>query len=264
MKKSVSCFILFFLFGCQVFKLKDSKYTPPDSFRLKNWVQTRKSCAGGCNYALLIGASTEHRHRNNLSLAYQVLIEYGYKRNNILILDSEGGNPVIFPLTDSLTKESFFSSFEWLKSTINKEDSLVVYITGHGQRIDDESFLLLNKAEMVNKKEFLSLLKEISPKFGLVFFDNCYWSSNIENESFKNYIFIAATTDEQTSYGESFPRAFWKALREQNNISIFDLYQLTKKYDIGTVKKFNNPNISYFNINFLRCTISGKCLQSSE
>src|SRR5688572_13056904 len=86
------------------------------------------------HFAVLIGANTELRHRGNLSMAYQVLIEQGYRAENVYILDSEG-EAVFFPTTDRTTRETMQSLFEHLRDIVEPQDTLFIYVTGHGRRV---------------------------------------------------------------------------------------------------------------------------------
>src|SRR5688572_21509321 len=80
--------------GCALtswFTSTSSEFVPPEPEALQARIVHEGSTPNGQvdHFAVLIGADTELRHRGNLSLAYQVLLEQGYDRQKIYILDSE-------------------------------------------------------------------------------------------------------------------------------------------------------------------------------
>lgn len=210
------------------------------------------------HFAVLIGAHTELRHRGNLSMAYQVLLEQGYQRDKIFILDSEGATP-FFPLTDVTTRASVRALFSYLAQVVEAEDSLLVYVTGHGRRIKAEeesngsrrtlgvSTLMLNLAEEMTQDEFQGYLEAIQPEVGIVFFDQCYWGPLFSNKMC-NYVTITTATEQETSHGVSFPRAFWEAFRTAprgHAPSLLKAFKHAMVQDRATRKGFNRPRISH-------------------
>lgn len=232
------------MMGCSALMPTSSHYTPPDASRLALTLQNR-TLKGGIRrpIALLIGADTEARHRNNISLAYQVLLEQGYKRQDIFILDSEGGNPAIYPISDTLSRKSMDMMFTWLLDNLDDSDTLLVYVTGHGNK----DSLSLNKAEKISKPYFMMLLNSLSIYSGIVIFDQCYWGApNIRSP----YVFISASSNDRTSYDVTFPRTFWNAFRRlDSNVSVLEAFRYAKLHDRGYRLGHQIPEISYTRVN---------------
>ncbi len=207
---------------------------------------------------MLIGADTELRHRGNLSLAYQVLLEQGYTRDHIYILDSEGETP-FFPLTDVTTLESVTMLFAHLAKVVELQDTVFVYVTGHGRRItaDEESdgqtkeigvsTLILNPGEELAQDDFSKLLEQVAPGAGIAFFDQCYWGP-LTSPKLCNYVVITTSQPDETSHGNTFPRAFWAAFREKRGgtvPTIFDAFKFAMVADRATTLGLNKPRISH-------------------
>lgn len=192
------------------------------------------------HFAVLIGANTELRHQGNLSMAYQVLVEQGYRRENIYILDPQPES-TYFPATDYTTREAVTMLFAHMRRIVESQDTLLVYVTGHGRRIESEhvSTLVLSKSEELRDVEFAALLEGLHPNVGIAFFDQCYGGAFIgENPSF---IYITVAADNRTSYGVGFPRAFWAAFRTNGAHSVGDAFSYACANDRGTALGFNHP-----------------------
>lgn len=231
----------------ELFNLKSSSFTPSQPISLQNRLKTIKNIHKKQHYALLLGGGTEERHRNNISMFYQILLEQGYKRNNIFILESEGGNPPIFPLTDNMNIQSLDIMMKWLSINITNEDTLLIYITGHGLRKDNMSYLILNKAENISKDAFRQYLDIINPQIGILITDQCYWGLYDKDIQLDEWIIITSTTDHQVTSGSSFIRNLLTSYRllDIEPFSINDAYLYTLKNDPMILNKKNNPNMSY-------------------
>jgi hypothetical protein len=229
------------------------------------------------HFAVLIGANTELRHQGNLSMAYQVLVEQGYRRDQIYILDNgsepSGSETLFFPMTDRTTRATMHSLFDHLKRVVEPHDTLLIYVTGHGRRVTAEaesngerqkigvSTLLLNKAEEMSEFEFSGLLDGIHPAVGIAFFDQCYGAIFSTTAPTCNFVFITTAAEDETSYGVSFPRAFWSAFRERtlpgHEPSIAEAYEFARTTDKGTRMGYNRPNISHGCVNANALTLLG-------
>ena len=238
--------------GCaETFRMTYSVYIPPSPIRLENRLKLLGANEDKAqhHYAVLIAGNSEDRHRNNLSLAYQVLIEQGYNRRDIFIFDSEGGNPAVFPITDSTNEKSILIMFGWLKTHVTENDSLLIYMTGHGNKVGNirKSAFALNKVENLTKEMFIEILSTINPRIGIVFTDFCYWGTIEDEERLSEYIFISATDDDHVSYGTTFGRAFWNSFRTYDKtITLLESYMNAYVTDPMTFKKnANRPNITW-------------------
>jgi hypothetical protein len=224
------------------------------------------------HFAVLIGANTELRHRGNLSMAYQVLIEQGYKAEDIFILDSEGETP-FFPVTDVTTRASMHRLFSYLRRVVEPHDTLFIYVTGHGRRVtaDKEdngqkgtigvSTILLNKSEEMSEWEFGTLLDGLFPETAIAFFDQCYGARFSMIAKSCNFVFITTADEAETSYGVTFPRAFWAAFREPElskaPTTVLDAFKFAMVADRGTRLGFNRPKIANGCVNPANLTLLG-------
>jgi hypothetical protein len=199
-----------------------------------------------------------------------VLLEQGYQRDKIYVLDSEGATP-FFPLTDLTTRASVERLFAHLAKIVEPQDTLFVYVTGHGRRITaDEiqsgerttlgvSTLILNPGEELAQDEFARLLEQVVPQVGVVFFDNCY-IGQIKDPKLCNYVFITTAEEDTTSNGNAFPRAFWRAFREHRTDApptVFDAFKYAMVADRATRLGFNRPRISHGCVNPAELSLRG-------
>jgi hypothetical protein len=247
--------------GCAtLFSSTSSEFTPAEPEELAVRIQNEPTRPIGKkdHYAVLIGANTELRHRGNLSMAYQVLLEQGYERENVFVFDSEGQTP-FFPLTDMTTRASLLMVFEHLAKVVEPEDTLLIYVTGHGRRImaDEEengdkrtlgvSTLVLNTGEEMSQDEFVMLLSKVRPEVGIVFFDQCYWGQTQTQQNLCNFVTITTAEADETSHGVSFPRAFWSAFRRHPGTkpTVLEAFTFAMVEDKATRLGFNRPRITH-------------------
>jgi hypothetical protein len=211
------------------------------------------------HYAVLIGAHTELRHRGNLSLAYQVLIEQGYRRENVYILESEG-DATFFPTTDVASRATVTRLFDHLRKIVETQDTLLIYVTGHGRRVTATSesdgkaatvgvsTLVLNSREELADWELAAMLEGLEPAAGIAFFDQCYGAIFATITRACNFVFITTAAEDETSYGVAFPRAFWAAFRMPPPVgtmtSVLTAYRHAERVDRGTQLGYNQPQIS--------------------
>jgi hypothetical protein len=269
--------------GCAVtswFTSTRSEFVPPEPEHLLARIAAEGDEPNGAvdHFAVLIGADTELRHRGSLSMAYQVLLEQGYKRDNIYILDSEGENP-FFPLTEVTTRAAIDLLFKHLAQIVEKQDTLLIYVTGHGRRITAEEekegskstlgvwTLVLNPGEELLQEEFSALLERVSPETGIAFFDQCYWGQ-FSSPKLCNFVMITTSTKDDTAYGVSFPRAFWGAFRDRRHRggsqTIFDAFRFAMVSDRATTLGLNRPRIAHGCVNPNEITLLGRISTKTE
>ena len=136
-------------------------------------------------YAVIISGNTDYRHKANLSLAYQVLLENGFQRENVYILDNKGDKTAFYPVDDIASKEAIGMLFGHLAKKVDSKDLLFVYTTDHGRRksINEEvngetkrtkvSVLVLPYGDLL-ETEMVKYLSDVHPKVGVLVFDQCY------------------------------------------------------------------------------------------
>lgn len=224
------------------------------------------------HFAVLIGANTELRHRGNLSMAYQVLIEQGYAPGDIYVLDAEGDSPFV-PVAAASNRANVQRLFAHLRDIVESHDTLLIYVTGHGRRVtaDNEdhghrstigvSTILLNKSEEMSDWEFAHLLDGIEPEVGMAFFDQCYGARFSMVARSCNFVVITTADEAETSYGVSFPRAFWTAFRDPRNgarsPSVSGAYRYALEADRGTQLGLNRPHLTQRCIDPEKLTLLG-------
>lgn len=179
------------------------------------------------HFVVLIGGNTELRHRGNLSMAYQVLVEKGHEYEDIFVLDSEGPMPW-YPWTDEATLLGVRLLFAKLALVMEEHDTLFVYMTGHGNSHPIEAYdqegkrtnlnlnvFKLNPAEELLRGEFADMLNRINGAGLILVTDFCYWGVNPMIHC--KWVQMSATTDGIVSHGTGFARTFWNHMRHNGS-----------------------------------------------
>ncbi len=170
-------------------------------------------------FAVLISGLTEERHTANLSVAYQVLLENGFKSENIYVLDRNGRNKYYHPVHGRGTKVFVEKAFKKLQAKIDKNDMLFVYVTNHGYKakVEGGKIIRINKNEAgktgkkelslidlvgkdIHQEEFAGLLKKMQYKLGIFLFDQCYSGGFAEEVGNDRNIAIASTDKNKSAY----------------------------------------------------------------
>ncbi|MBK8014955.1 MAG: hypothetical protein IPK13_26860 [Deltaproteobacteria bacterium] len=273
------------LSGCGLgtwFKETRFAFRPPDPVDLEQRLRSLPDAPNHRvdHFAVLIGAETELRHRGNLSMAYQVLIEQGYDRDEVFIFDSEGGTP-FFPNTDVTTRASLSLLFDYLARVVEPHDTLLVYVTGHGRRVaaDEESrgaakrlgvsTVVLNPGEEVSQDEFVAWLEAVPVGVGIAFFDQCYFGQ-ISSPKLCNWVTMTTSAEDETSHGVSFPRAFWNAFRatpsrsDAGPITVYEAFKRAMVADVATRLGQNRPRIAHACVNPAGLLLTGQSFTSQE
>lgn len=202
-------------------RLPDSKNGKPDRF------------------GVIIGLNTEDRHRGNISLAYQVMIESGMKEEDIFILDIASTTP-IFPKTDTTSLASVRLLMQRLAEIVEGEDDVIIYVTGHGTFIENEPYLVLNPSELMASREFLASLEAVVPGRGLVIFDQCYWSIEFHPKSCR-WTTMTVAPKGRVSVGSVFSRQFWYLIRS-GVLDIIEAFVIAQARDDAMTSKENDPD----------------------
>ena len=209
-------------------------------------------------YAILISGSTNYRHKENLSLAYQVLLENGFDKGNIFILDTDGERGAFYPTDYDASRASVEDTIGFLSNYIDEKDLLFFYVTNHGGRTEaiskdgqaiEESTICLFDGDMP-ESELEILLSSLNYKKAVMVFDQCYSGGFAERMGYGNNICIAASDSDKSSWGNTFPQAFFKAWRDisadrnmDKRISIQEAFDYAVENDDYAKKGDNNPCI---------------------
>jgi hypothetical protein len=216
--------------------------------------------APGRKYAVLINGHNWERYINNLSRAYRVLAQSGYREENIHVLDCQGKFRNTYPVHSLATINEIKKHFEHLSGIIGSHDQLFVYTTDHGDRtrildrhgdvIEISTLRLLG--ENINEIEFADLLAPIKPRIGIFLFDQCHSGGFAQRIAGKNRVTISACSAYESSSDDTFPQAFFGAfLRNSgdtdNNgqVSIREAFAFALKHDQHALRGMQSPKIIY-------------------
>lgn len=240
---------------------------PPHPGRLEQRIQQESIRPNGepDKYAVLISGETERRHGANISLAYQVLLEQEFQRENIYLLVSPVKENFYYPIDDFARRESIKMVFDHLRERIDEKDLLFVYVTDHGGRFtktieknNEKSKVMLSTVVLpgrnLGQREFARYLEGINSQTGIFLFDQCFSGGFAEEIGKGNYIAIASTQPEDTSksrFQNSFGGYFMLALRDKavsdlnadGRVSVEEAFEYAKTRHSGTRNKKQEPFI---------------------
>lgn len=222
MKKLIFVLSLFILFvGCVALN-KEACYKEPKELN-QRIAREKLTFPRGNKYAVLISGQTEERHGKNLSLAYQVLLESGFLKNNIYVLDYRGEKTAYYPVDDRANPASIKAVFEHLEKRIGPDDLFLVYATDHGDieerairingRKNRRAVSVLGLLEKnMDEVEFASYVNRINPRIGIFIFVQCYGGGFADRLAQSGRITIAASV--KMSDGFAFSQPFFGAFRD--------------------------------------------------
>ncbi|MBU2589994.1 MAG: hypothetical protein KKA65_05345 [Nanoarchaeota archaeon] len=229
-------------------------------------------------YALVINGDDSIKYSINISQAYEAFFKNGFDK--VYILDSKYENNfdkllnanfedflvTNYPIYGTAKRKTLEEVINKLKNEVDKDALFFLYVTDHGNRIDEEiagerielSTITLYGEEDTTEEELFEILKPIKPKIGVYLFDQCYSGGFAVQFGHGNVIAIASAVAEKSSY--SFDRNsvgyfFMKALAgdmvadsdENGRISIkeaFDYMMRRHTYSIdGDQKPFINSEL---------------------
>jgi hypothetical protein len=195
----------------------------------------RKSMTADCplnrntasnEYAVIINGGIDStmnyiRYWNDCAAIYSTLVNvYGYNRNNIYVLMSDGTNPAkdrntyfgydSSPLdldgdgTNDIqyaaTRTNVISVLNSLSSTLTADDDLFIYTMDHGGRQNNNSYLCLWNNEKIFDFEFASYLANIHAKSINICMGQCYSGGFIDDLSNSKYVIATACKSNEFSY----------------------------------------------------------------
>jgi len=217
-------------------------------------------------YALIISGDTSYeRHRINIETAYKTFLKNGFEK--IYILDTDGMKSTGYPISGAADRETIEDVVNKLKQEMNSNDFFFLYVTDHGDRIEQEvagekisySTILLNNDKEIGEEEFALMLNPLKPKQAVYLFDQCHSGGFADYFGYGNILAIASVDAEKVSYShdkDSVGYFFMKALQgdgvadsdENGKISIkeaFDYMMRRYTYSIkGDQKPFINSQLN--------------------
>ncbi len=140
----------------------------------------------GRKYAVLINGADESRYHDNIEAIYDTLLDLGFSKDGVHILDRPSGRS--YPIRAHPTKTGVKSIFSRLEKEIGKDDTLVVHIDDHGEltRVDHEGRdegvvgVVLNRSRQSVREEYLTeieldrMLSGVHAGLTVVTTDICY------------------------------------------------------------------------------------------
>jgi hypothetical protein len=168
-------------------------------------------------YALILGAGPELRHIGNMSLAYQVMLSRGYEERDIFVLAQDVELPYL-GYSDQLNATTLSLLLAHLNDLLDGDDTLVVYVTGHGDYRDQ---LIMADGSIVSMAWLAQQLAQLRVSSGLLISDVCYWDASVSFGSC-NWTWVTVADDDRTTEGNFFARSYWKLLRGDRALSWLD------------------------------------------
>lgn len=159
-------------------------------------------------YAALVRGSSEERFVADTSLAYQTLLENGFKPENIYILAVTKKRKEIYfhPIDDIATRDNLEILMNYLYNIVDEEDLLFIYLVDHGGRVEisnpnhSTEKILVSVfglgSEMIDEFELASYLFKMHPKKGILLFSSCSSGGFAERLGGAQYTAIASTTSD--------------------------------------------------------------------
>jgi hypothetical protein len=159
---------------------------------------------------------TSRSHRRNVDVAVESLEKLGFSSDRIVVLahpaeddhDSSWLEPTRSQLRDALDE---------LARKVGPDDTLVVYLTGHGYRMFGRSHLALGNS-LVSAKWLSKALGEIRYGRLVIISDQCF-SGGMDSEfgDLRESVFVSSASPKQTTSCVAFIRPFWRALVDPKN-----------------------------------------------
>ena len=205
-------------------------------------------------YAVLISGNSNQKYNQNLFLAYKTFVENGFKEKNVYVLAPNGESPFPYPVDSPASKKSTKILFDYLSKKVDSEDLFFIYTTGHGDttKIKEKinAKLIFPEQEKIFAEEFIQSLKEIKPKDGILFSDQCYGGSFAKLAKEIGYTGISASEEDKESWWNTFPQSFFRAwdkkTADKNNdgkLSLKEAFDYAKLHDFISVGELQKPQI---------------------
>ncbi|MBI4147357.1 caspase family protein [Candidatus Woesearchaeota archaeon] len=167
-------------------------------------------------YALLINGDHDSvHHEANIARAWGKLEDIGYLEDNIISLTGEDPRKNRSPKHNYSpgTSVSLKEAVSYLQNYLDNNDILLVYTTGHGDRIGEKSYLHLYDGN-VGSEEIAVYLNKIP--FGRLIFvaDQCYSGGLVDkiDDLDRNIIAVSDTDVAHSIQCQPFAIGFWTAV----------------------------------------------------
>ncbi len=194
-------------------------------------------------HAVLINGSDEEKYHDNIQAVYGTLLDLGFRRGSIHVLDRPKSCRHSYPIDHYPTKAAIRAAFSRLQREVRPDDTLVVHVDDHGELItikekDVVGIVLRNpngEKEYLTEVEFKEMLDGVNPKLTVVTTDICYGGRLARRIGRGKGVGISACGSDEgasTGYGgNSFSHYFYSALtsselmRGDGAVSVKDAFQ---------------------------------------
>lgn len=248
-----------------LYDTKKMKELSPKSIVTNN---TLKSYASSKDFAVIINGGVDYlnnfiRYWNDCAAIYSTLINvYGYNKNHIYVLMSDGTSPAIDRHTNygydsspldldgdgtndiqyAATRTNVISVLNQLSNTLTTDNNLFIYTMDHGDILGNNCYLCLWNNEKLYDYEFASLLSNINANTINICMGQCHSGGFIDDLS--NSKFVIATA---CNYNES----SWPLFSGYDGYDAFVYYwtaAVTGAYPNGVTANADSNNDGYISM----------------
>jgi len=200
-------------------------------------------------YAVLVSGYNEARFTYALSCISKFLVQTGFQRNYISILDMSQKKQG--------TRMHLQKKLEELAEVIDGDDLFVLHFSTHGERrkVDNqvESTLVLSFGiEDITERELQQYLARIKPKYGIVSTDSCYGGGIAKRMGKGNFIGVSGTQEDtvaMATFGDTFGLYFYCAfacptltdINKDGRVSVNEAFSYAKRMHIPARKGYFIP-----------------------
>lgn len=207
---------MFKLFSCTWFH--ESNLLTPEQLEqrlLDRPVVTEAEHGQRKKYAIVLNGDASKLHQGNVTEAYESLKHLGFDEENIFLLTSD------YPreddgkaITIKATEANLRRVFDYLDDTVDTNDLVLFYTTGHGKKQNNQSTVLLADAEL-SASDLRDLVGSIKAGDYVIVADQCYSGGIAKSfsELEGRVASFSSTDSEHATYCESFARPFWQSFR---------------------------------------------------
>lgn len=208
----------------------NSSHTKADTFPTLSATRSSTMVSESDNWAVIISGgvnpyNNRERYWNDCSVIYKCLRQvYGYKKERILILMSDGTSPAsdrhmnngtyssspldldgdgTSDINYSASSANISTVFNFLRDNVSQDEQVLVFVTDHGFRSYNESYIWLWNGDSISATAFANQVKKINPNSRKhVVLGQCYSGGFIEplSSQCSNISIATASAAEEESY----------------------------------------------------------------
>jgi len=194
----------------------------PSQKLLRKAYKDKRPSGQAVQYAILINGAAENRFFADLSVAYQVLLESGFLRENIYILDAKEQDWHWYPIDGRAMSHNIVFIFHRLKQILNRQDMLFVLVTDHDNRIpESRAFTIQLVDRTIDQKEFARHIDGLNPKIAIFLFDQCYSGGFAKEIGNGKNVAVASTLENSKAHSmiyDIFRRVLYARISRYRNI----------------------------------------------